>query len=220
MTEPAVKSRYITGFCGIGCHEGTKPRSHSGVPMKVCVDRTRCSCKCHKDLDEMYELAETEREEHQNSEWSPATHSFIMPEFGVDYGMDRVALQADPIDGDTGLQGAGNGHIGASSFGLTPSGRAARGQLEEQVLEVCTEWIIDRSEVCTPAFVAWDIARFNKVEEPSTGAISAVFARWEKYGFAVIESKPARFDCFTDEGRAKGLAYMRALYKHKQRNSS
>jgi hypothetical protein len=219
MTEPKVtEKKYLSGFCGMGHHEGTKPRSPSGKPMKVCIAWQICKCPCHETLNEMYKMSEIPREVHENPEYVSFERTWYMPVFGVDYGMDRDALAGDTLD-DTGQQQRhGSGTPGHRTFDPTPSGRAARGQLEDQVLEVVTEWNIDPgTDLCTPTFVAWDIARFNQIEEPSTGAIGAVFDRWQEYGFAVIERKPVRFMGFTEEGEQRGLEYMKAKYKREKR---
>lgn len=42
-------------------------------------------------------------------------------------------------------------------------------------------------------------------EPPSTGAVSAVFKRWQEYGFATFTDKPFAFVGYTDEARDLGF---------------
>jgi len=208
----------LSGDCAIGWHEGTKPRDYKGTPVPGCGRWETCTCECHVSINEMYEVAGLPREVHLNPEYVPFKRTWYMPIFGVDFGLDRSALDATRLD-DTGRQQRTVSEPpGARSFEPTPSGRAARGQLEDQVLEVCIEWSIDPGELCTPAFIAWDIARVHGIKEPSTGAIGAVFDRWAKYGFAVIERKPVRFTGFTEAADGgKALDFLKAQYKRNKK---
>lgn len=219
MSTP-VATKYVTGFCSTGCHEGLKPKSPSGKPLKVCTFWMECGCKCHKEISEMYDMVGEPREPHQNSDYMAPSNTYYMPVFGVDYGMDTSPLDAVVIELPATLERPASNEPGHRIFAPTPSGYAARGQLEDQVLEVVTEWLIDASELCTPSFISWEIARVHKTKEPSTGAISAVFDRWVKYGYAVIGTKPLRFVGLTDEGQARGVEYLKARYKREKRIGS
>jgi hypothetical protein len=111
-------------------------------------------------------------------------------------------------------------HTGAqpATFGPTPTGRAAKGELEAWVDEQCRIWIIDKPGVpCTPAFLSEQIAKDQAINPPSVGAISACFERWMKLGYAVIEKKPTRFVKYTDEGVRLGLERMKHNAKQSRR---
>ena len=62
----------------------------------------------------------------------------------------------------------------------------------------------------TPHRVARLVKDLDGLEEaPSTGAVAAVFARWEKLGFALFRLKPYAFLDYTDEAKDKGLTAMK-----------
>lgn len=76
VTMTRKKTKHVSGFCGIGLHEGTRPRNVWGNPLKVCTllgfdGEHRCNCQCHKDIDEMYESAGAARVPQQNPDWKP-----------------------------------------------------------------------------------------------------------------------------------------------------
>ena len=105
-----------------------------------------------------------------------------------------------------------------ATFAPTPTGRAARGQLESWVLEQVTIWTVEGYDFpCTPVWISREIGREQAIDPPSVGAISAVFDRWANLGFATIEKKPVRFSGFTLEGKTKGLDRMKAEVKRKQK---
>jgi hypothetical protein len=94
----------------------------------------------------------------------------------------------------------------ARSYAPTATGRAARGELEGWVKEVCDIWLIEGYQMlCTPAWISEEIASAQGIKAPSVGAISAVFERWVKLGFAVVQKKPTRFIAYTEEGKRVGL---------------
>lgn len=102
----------------------------------------------------------------------------------------------------------------AHSFTATPTGRAARGQLEDWVKKQCDIWLIEGYHFpCTPVWISTEIGHDEGVEPPSVGAISAVFDRWVKLGFAVVDKKPTRFSRYTEEGLRIGLDAMKARAK-------
>jgi hypothetical protein len=92
-------------------------------------------------------------------------------------------------------------------FHATPTGRRARGQLEYDVLKICDDFAHDvyEWEYCTPKNVAEEIGKMHATEPPSTGAINAVWDRWEKLGFAVQDKKPSRFVKFEIDGSIQTL---------------
>lgn len=209
-----TKIPYITGFCGTGLHEGTKPRSYSGKPMKTCMrlvndqsghPRWSCECQCHKDLDRMFEMMGMERFIDQNPEYSPEIHTFIMPtlEERVALSIERRTIPAVVIESPSPE------HVPATvarAYEPTESGRAGRGQLELWVKQTCDRWVLDQpEESCTPQWLSDQIAASQEIKPPSVGAINAVFDRWTKLNFALIGRKPVRFIGYTDEGVKLGL---------------
>lgn len=209
---------YKTGFCGAGLHEGTKPKSMSGKPMKVCTSYEICGCHCHQKVSKIYQMTDTERVAQQNPEykaaknvdltWLTPTESTVPPAplfVGVPDTPATPEAPAVPVPV------APAAPTPAPAYAPTPSGVRARGQLEDEVYRVCKDTLLGGvTELVTPKFIAQKIDPENP---PSVGAIGAVLDRWEKYGFAVIHKKPTRFAMFTREGMANGLEKMRADYK-------
>jgi hypothetical protein len=88
-------------------------------------------------------------------------------------------------------------------FAVTPTGRAARGQLEEQVRHVvCTQVKAAGKEMIailglTPATIGIMI---DREDPPSSGAIHAVLKRWEGQAMVDLGESPFRFIGFTQRG--------------------
>lgn len=210
---------YRTGFCGAGLHEGTRPKSPSGKPMKVCTAVGLCTCACHQKIDKMYQMTGVERVVQQNPDYQPAQNvdlswmeqleskvaaSPLLP----GYAVMPPAVEAPSVVVPTG---ADSGPVPVPAYAATPSGIRARGQLEHQVYAVCQRFMMGEiQELMTPKLIALEI---DPEDPPSVGAIGAVLGRWEQYGFAVIHKNPIRFAMFTREGIAKGLEKMRADFK-------
>lgn len=197
-----AKAKYITGFCGVGLHEGTSPKSHSGTPMKVCVAWMQCACKCHGELTKMHELVGTDRVPHQNQHYSPPHNPYVMPTLEEraafhSIGEEKPApVQRNPLEAE------------AKRFNSTPTGKRARGQLEDEVLAVCSSFV--RGELPYEDLTPKEIAReIDKFDPPSVGAIGAVFDRWVALGFARCDKKPVRFLSFTIEGMTQGLDFLK-----------
>lgn len=91
-----------------------------------------------------------------------------------------------------------------------------RGHLQESVQTVINGVLtgeIDPGEkkALTPHRVAklvqeWKIEQGETdAELPSTGAVSAIFRRWESYGYAIFTSNPLAFQKYTAAGKRLGL---------------
>lgn len=215
--------KWISGFCGTGCHEGTQPVNANGTPLKVCVAigdgpgaKNRCACKCHTKIDKMYESANIPRVPQQSPLWKPAPS----PDLSWLYEDDTLAV-ATSVSGGTTNPSADTEP--ARDHGIpvhqprhapderTPSGYRRKGQLEDSVNEVCTGYLkgnyaSDSNGDMTTKHIAHLIDPENP---PSPGAVQAVLERWVKLGYAEMRRKPVGFQMLTVEGMQKGLARMK-----------
>lgn len=217
---------FLTGFCSIGHCEGLKPRSPSGKPLKTCTrvliygaKTWSCKCKCHVDLDRMFEMMGMERYVEQNPEYVPEKATYVMPTLE-----ERVALSIERRSVPTvTIESPAPEHVPATVarvFTPTESGRAGRGQLELWVKQTCDQWIVDQPEnQCTPQWISDTIAEKEGIKSPSVGAINAVFERWTKLNFALIGRKPVRFVGYTDEGVKHGLEGLKVRAKMQRASS-
>ena len=204
--ERTKASGYKTGFCGSGLCEGTAPRSMSGKPMKVCTFWEICSCSCHDSLTSMYQSVGMERLVHQNPEYVPVQGPDLSEYFVRSEELDGRSIGAP--SNDTGpvekpSETAPGLLESARTFDGTPSGYRQRGQLEVEVQSICHRAMMGEFDVqMTPAAIAELI---NPSNPPSTGAIAAVFSRWERIGYAIIHRKPLYFQSYTVDGMKLGL---------------
>lgn len=213
----AVKRKYnktgkvLTGFCGIGACEGTRPRSKSGQPLKTCpFDSSHCKCMCHADIDELYKSQDIQRIQIHNPEYVKTRSPYTMPSvqeiMAARQEREDVPKARIINEGQTILESA------PVSFEPTPDGKRQRGQLEEEVLAVCTAFVKGEleHELLTPVLIGLEI---DSDSPPSSGAINAIFSRWSDMGFAHIEKKPLRFAGFTIEGLTLGVAVLREKHR-------
>lgn len=224
------RSKCHTGFCTphnpleSQAHEGTKPVSASGVPMMVCPHYDTCPCYCHYEVDQMFELAGLPREPvEQSPEYVALVDARARETRAMLDELATARLVPAPLsnvgvpDARRADEGTSPGQRDAATgtpapvlqpvFAPTPTGRRARGQLEYDVLKVCADYdagVYDWT-ICTPKLVAESIGKMNGTEPPSTGAINAVWDRWEKLDFAKQDKKPSRFVGFTGEHTAIAL---------------
>lgn len=217
-TMTSQPSKIVTGMCHAGWHEGTRAKDFKGRPVQVCLLWQECPCECHEKITKMFEIGEQPREVVENPEYVRAERTWYMPVYGVDYGIESSRSVAEPValDGEVNRPEPIPVPAHARTYAPTPTGRAAKGQLETQVLEVVTEWLIEHDELCTPKFVSTEIARVQHIDEPSVGAIGAVFDRWVKYGYAIVTRSPVQFTGLTDEGSTRGLDALKIQYKRKK----
>lgn len=226
MTVKIKKNKYPTGFCANGQCEDTRPFNYKGDPLRICDFWQTCPCACHERVSQMYRMldlprADTEQMPEYTELLRQQRAEFVMPEpweLAESRALSNGAVgNAHPSDEGT-VTGHGDSATGTftPTFMPTPTGRRARGQLEFQVLKVCQEFVNDAYEwdMCLPKLVSERIATVEAVEPPSTGAIDAVWDRWQKLGFASRDKKPSRFVEFTGEGTEMELA--RLKYKAKQ----
>jgi hypothetical protein len=209
-----------TGFCSNGWCEGKKATDWRGRPVPTCSFIETCPCGCHDTLDKLFAMTESERIVVESSGYSPPHRTFWMPS---DDPIPVVDESSSPngTGGPVVLESPAPDRVPASivrDFTPTPSGRAAKGELEWWVKHQCDIWLIDEpGEPCTPSYLAAEIARDQGITPPSVGAINAVFERWIKLGFAVIEKKPTRFVRYTEDGVKYGLEKMKSDAKRRAR---
>lgn len=233
------KLKHPTGFCANKQCEGTKPKSSSGKPMRTCQFWETCPCKCHAQITEMYELTGMDREPpEQTAEYlawvREQRHQFVMPSPSFGTPVDGLSSSDDtdtPLTDErtvaTPLRDAATplstvAPVPAQPvFTPTPTGRRARGQLEYDVLQICDEFSrnVYEWDFCTPKLVAERIGKMNDTEPPSTGAINAVWDRWEKLEFAKQGKKPSHFIAFTVYGTVQCLDGMKTQAKRNKRRT-
>lgn len=224
-----TKYPFVTGYCGTGAHEGMRPKTPSGKPRKTCPrvihDRHNhpkwsCECKCHKDLDMMFEMTGMERVHQDNPEYIPVRVEIILPTpeeraarfTKRDVIPPRVIQSPLPERVPVTIERVWSGNDGP---------RVHRGELELRVKKECDQWILDNpEESCTPSYISEKIYEKYGGKVPSVGAISAVFDRWTKLGFALIGKKPTRFVGYLPDGIKYGLEGLKERARREQLNRS
>lgn len=68
----------------------------------------------------------------------------------------------------------------------------------------------------TPHIVSKIVATRVGGDAPSTGAVAAVFIRWQKLGFILVNEKPFAFKAFSAAGKKLGLQGMKDELKAKR----
>lgn len=216
--------KYKTGFCQNNNCEGSAKKSHNGKPMKTCSWWLRCPCECHKVYDSMYKMSEMPRVLVNNSGYEPELGGFRIPS-----AEERVALHGSSsstpaitlpdIERTVATPEDRLPAMMRRDYAPTPTGIAARGELESWVKDQCDAWLVETEEFpCTPPYLSKEIAKAVGLgKAPSVGAISSVFDRWEKIGFAEIQRKPTRFVKYTEQGIKVGLDGLKALRKRSRK---
>lgn len=213
-----------SGFCSIGHHEGGRYPGPSGKLNKTCTFYETCSCDdptCHKFFDRMFEQTGLPRQAVDNSGYEPERINFVLPEPTI--LLAPSILDNTPVGNLPGtLESVAPGLVPPRkrrSFEPTQSGRAARGQLEDQVNDVCSTWVVEEYKMlCSPAYISEEIGRKEGIKPPSTGAITAVFGKWERIGYAVIGRKPTRFLSFTEAAIEHGLDWLKDRAKRNEKS--
>jgi hypothetical protein len=211
-----------TGFCENGNCEGTNKRSYSGKTRPTCKWWKLCSCECHISYDRMFAMGDMDRQIVDNSGYVPDHGGFWMPTLE-----ERAAMIASSTPASATsprLEESPAPDIVPATlvkpFVPTPSGRAAPGELEWWVKKQTDIWLVENEDFpCTPKYLAEEISRTEGIAPPSVGAITAVFNRWVKLGFAEIGVKPARFIKYTEDGIKYGLEGCKERAKRKRRNA-
>lgn len=222
--------KHPTGFCSpynpveAQGHEGTRPKSAAGAPLRVCDFFDTCPCSCHYEVDQMYAMLDMPREEPEQSPEYLALSARRSTEFRLMldalYGIPAIDGPlsipdgVDTPDGDERPVAANVEPLAGVSpqglkpvFAATPTGKRPKGELEYDVLTICNEFVngVYDWPMCTPKLVSEAIGKMHAVEPPSTGAVNAVWDRWEKLGFAEQAKKPNHFLKFSSDSSVVAL---------------
>lgn len=208
----------LTGFCLAGWHEGTRPKTRTGEPVKTCPLFLDCPCKCHIDLDELFALSERPRELVTNPDYQPViTHNVIRPTVTAPSILSGDTVQAGVIVSPA--PGIVPGEK-VKEFSDTKSGRIQRGQLEYWTKAAIDVWVIEygtqpegRRPACTPTWICEQISLAEGIAPPLTGGVNHIFRRWEELGIATFGGKPTRFCAYTQEAIELGIDRMRDRVK-------
>lgn len=215
-----------TGFCLAGFHEGSKPKNREGDGIKTCDQYETCPCKCHTDLDELFELSGKVRELVTNPFYKPVIGQHLVQPTVLAAGV----LSGEQNDPDAIVSPAPGIVPGekAKEFAETPSGRWARGQLEHFVKAAIDVWVVegvaeglpnDRRIPCTPQWIATQVSEMQGVAEPELGGVNSVLSRWKTQGIATTAEKPFRFVGYTAEAIEQGMDRMRDKAKRDKRST-
>lgn len=209
--------KFKTGFCSNGWCEGTKPTDWKGNAVPTCKFYMTCPCKCHDEVGKLFEATETERILVDASGYSTPARTYWMP--SDDPLPPLSTVNGNPVAEI--IESPAPDRVPtrvAPTFTPTPTGRAARGELESWVEEVCNAWLVDEPDFhCTPAFIAEEIAKTKGITPPSVGAIGSVFNRWVELGFAECAKKPVRFVRYTEDGLKLGLAAIKERVRRQKK---
>jgi hypothetical protein len=199
---------YITGLCGIGCHEGDAPKNILGHALPTCMNLDSCNCSCHVLYTTMFHEVDRPRTPVDNSGYVPDRGRFVMPDLD-ELAKERMLSSLNGSNPPEIIESRAPDRIPSTmkrTFAPTSSGVSAKGELEAKVLEVCNDWaLLQPSFKCLPAYISDTIQVIHNCKPPSVGAIGAVFDRWVAIGFADCRRKPVRFEGFTEQGVKLGL---------------
>lgn len=220
-----TRSKHVSGFCNEngkpGQHEGSKPVNHAGRPLPTCNLWTTCPCECHKRLDDTFASVGRDRFEMLNPDYKPVVDEFVMPEFVVESPVAAASVVGGESVPYVSVDAANPIPVMPAAplaERRTETGRAARGGLEAQVWEA-VDVILKQGDSLeiTPKVVADMIAERYKIPTPSSGAVNAVWDRWEKLGFSEQAKKPNRFVRWCNQGTWEELAGLKSKAKREKK---
>lgn len=207
---------YISGFCAVGAHEGAKKLSPGGTLFRPCPGAYfymggggECKCDCHTAFKQIRELM---------ASMQVNTGSDDLSDRPRDGGTPDPTHTPVPVTSSVSVEPSPFAHTnagltippprpsvitGGKSFKATPSGRAAKGELEEKVRVQLAKVCSANADMVamtglTPKVLSVAI---DDDKPPSQGAIHAILIRWEQKGLVELGTKPFRFLKFTDLGR-------------------
>lgn len=225
MTTPKLavpKSTYVTGFCASGQHEKTTLKSPKGLILRACegkylihvgpslfgaVREIICTCECHRAFREIAEMLGLMDGMHNfGGSIDPGTVKEIAtPSVPSPVAVLPAPRLSDPLDVVTPAPlpsipevVAGLLPFQKTGFKPTPTGRAARGELEDKIRQVVQQYHEMAADMLTPEMIGKFI---NKENPPSNGAIHACLTRWEARGWVTINKKPFRLGVVTEGGK-------------------
>lgn len=104
----------------------------------------------------------------------------------------------------------------------TPSGRRARGQLDNMLDYICKCWLMggtlqDVPDLCTAEWLARAVTDIDG-KPTSTGAIARTLHRWKALGYAIVEESPMRFVSLTEQGMRIGIEELERKAKKKSKH--
>ena len=215
--------KFKTGFCNIGSCEGTRPKGHKDKPLPTCSFYMTCPCECHTKLDKMFKDIGETRILIENPEYQPEVTEFNIEDY-INTGDSRDASMGGGVIGPDGVEWPATSQPARSPDALatrrTETGRAARGGLEAQVWQMIVTFNEKGlGEFITPRILADAIAEEHKIPTPSTGAIGAVFNRWESLGFASQTKKPVKFGGFLGKGTWEELIILKGKAKRQRKQA-
>lgn len=243
----AGRMKAPTGFCSqyvpieAQGHEGTSPKNSKGQPIRICTYADKCPCRCHYEIDKMYESVGMPRPVASQTEAylaiverSAREHDKMVEDVYRDRYASLTPSTPAVVDAPPVIEGTAPDAPPAPSaapavpsvpgvpvFTPTPTGRRARGQLEFNVLAVCRDFAngVYTWDECVTKLVSEEIGRREQMEPPSTGAIDAVWDRWQAIGFAERGKKPSRFIRFTGKYENMDLEIAKAKAKGEKRRT-
>jgi len=239
MTE-AVVSKYVTGHCAAGGHEGAPQLSPGGSLRTPCrgeyqfrLQKVLCNCWCHEMFREVRALKAAEAEPIETDA------------AGNEITLDPLEL-ADPPQPlgeyletlDCALREASKPNLFEElaqsehltdyldaflrKNGLVTGPRAAHKRYASNDTERRARGSLDVNveAVCRLASLSlcpWDEATptnialmIDPLDQPSAGAIREVLIRWGKAGYAAIHDKPVKFSCFVGPAVVQTIASLSA----------
>lgn len=218
MTVQYLPAKLKTGYCSAGNHDGCKARTVTPWFGKIWL----CPCTCHEPTTKEEKMiasaiemginpADLGLEVPSNAPVVVRTQSPLLPPLppviGNKENRKTEVLPVIPPDDEV-------------NFNST-AGRAAKGELEYRVKRVCDEFVsgalVTEKGVLTPVIIA---DRINPDNPPSSGAIGAVFDRWQAMGFAETARKPVRFIRYTDDALRYGLQQMKKRSKWNRKSEA
>jgi hypothetical protein len=225
VTQPKtlpLPKLYITGFCAVGQHEKTTLQSPKGLQLKACEGKylvstgmsaygrlvtVVCNCNCHQAfaeirdmlglLDDMHGFGgsvgdATVKETDNPSVGLPVA---VLPAPGLREALAPVTASPTVTPVELGRELL---PFQRAAFKPTPTGRAARGELEDKIRQVVIQYHELAADMLTPEMIGKFI---NKEKPPSSGAIHACLTRWEARGWVTLLKKPFRLGVLTEGGK-------------------
>jgi hypothetical protein len=214
------KNKLKTGHCDSGWHEGSNPDLGDGKSAPTCKQFLECPCECHLQYDQMFEEANLPRILIDNSSYK-VKNTLWLPTIE-----ERAALRLETLKKKESIQiqepeTEHSVQILVRTFNETPTGRQARGQLEQLVLLAVTRWVSsDSKEDCSINWICANIEEIDKITLASKGAIQAVLRRWMDIEFVLVGGQPFQFFGFTPEGKQYGLDTLKLRAKSKAKTKA